>query len=213
MKRWFWAICCLLAMLVTTSCPKRTSVEWKFYSPKSFKIFVDDRLVQDGRLSQIIQAAKNWEISTNYIVSFNIQIIDHADDSMFLTLHQMRIIPNKDIDDSIYIIFANSKLLKNNGYEVNGQVLALCTQEVNSYRVISIVQNQLTPQAVDKFDRLIMHELGHALGLSHTNPKVVAMLNPTLPFWPKCLNKIDLENFCEVWNCSVDKMNYCNLED
>src|ERR1700722_3199194 len=69
---------------------------------------------------------------------------------------------------------------------------------------IWIIMNRIRDE--DEFIAVVMHELGHSIGLDHTTHEGTLMY----PYVSAdCVTQYDLQKFCNIYGCDSEQMNFC----
>lgn len=147
-----------------------------------------DRTFSEQEIIYITEAALEWSIATNYIVKFDIHILPN-------NKHLMKeddIVINKVSQDHVDVLLIDS--MNNNStlglWQGNGPI-----------KNIKLVTSRLTPQS---YKGVVLHELGHALGLKHNEGFVGigTLMYPNIDFGANEITDMDLKQFCNIYKCN-----------
>lgn len=146
-----------------------------------YTVYIESSFTQEKR-SEIQTALDTWERDTNDTVTFTL-----TEDS-------------SESPDRIRIYATTyRKLSKEHGGGPGDWTTGYCTYE-GTGSDIQLSRDLNRPQFIENAE----HELGHALGLQHTERGV---MNPG-GLYPH-VECTDLHQFCEVWGCDASKMTGC----
>lgn len=147
-------------------------------------------------VDMIESAALEWEEKTNNIITY--QIYFNYDGNI-----------NKIKDKSHSIVVV--KLSKFDEATKYYDELSRPNNILGEYE-----RNGKVPRIFLVYDRMIgktyykgclLHELGHAIGLKHIQEKGTLMY-PQLDDGAKYITNADLKEFCDLYHCSVEKLNH-----
>lgn len=181
---WFWSNIISVIMLLTSYSLIDPEKEY----PKSVRktIYIDRKFSQEEKL-HIIEAALEWSRVTNHIVEYEIESLPCP-----IKLNQALVITkyNPDHPDIITMDVLGQEIL---GYYVDGYIPAIF----------------LVAERINKKDltNVIMHELGHSLGLEHIDGEddKNALMYPTMNPESGTITQKDLINFCKLYKCDPKK--------
>lgn len=148
----------------------------------------------------LIESALNeWSYSTknliHFIVLYNKDIfdIDMTENNIILPI-MMRPVD----EDNIFVQFVD--------IIIDGEILGFYDKTAAPVPNILIVRNRIYDDA--EYKTVVMHEIGHSLGLAHLEDKYNLMY-PSSKFGSDCITDLDLKSFCQVYKCDYLKMNWC----
>lgn len=186
-------------LLQTTDCAPFRQARGFILGPTTSNkvLFVDSRF-NDREVELIKESVNEWELSTNGLAKFKI-VLDFDVEHDYPTVEH---IPNAlvaykaESTDEVFVKM-----------EEEGKVNY--TLGLYHYRnhtpTISMVHDRLEHTANDYYRGVIIHELGHSMGLPHFNIKNTIMY-PTMDESSYHLTREDLELFCNYYSCNVDKI-------
>jgi predicted Zn-dependent protease len=154
-------------------------------------IFVDRNFDQD-EIIYIIASAMEWNNCTHHFVDFEVVMLP-SEQIINSTRNDILIIKvNPDYPDIISVDLDNQYTtlgLYNKDYGI--PTIEIVSERIDDY--------QLYYQAV------ILHELGHALGLSHNKDidGINTIMYPNINLSSEHLTKTDLSNFCKIYKCQL----------
>lgn len=156
-----------------------------------FDVYISNRFdANDVKL--INEATQEWEEKTNHLIIYHIYYnfdISHSSDIQYKS-HSLVFIKLSKYDATM------PQIDKTYG----GKVLGLFDGTGMVPKVFLIPDRLLGAN----YERsVILHELGHFLGLSHSETEDTLMY-PSQDHSSKHITKDDLQAFCKIWNCPVN---------
>lgn len=186
-------------LLQTADCVPFRKAKGVVFGPSSSNkiLFVDSRFEEKER-EMIQESVNEWQSTTKGLATFRI-IWDFDVENEYPSVRGM---------SNVLIAYkANSKEPVFVEMEESGKVNQ--TLGLYHYRdhvpTISIVHDRLEFTMRDYYRGVIIHELGHSMGLPHFNIKNTIMY-PSMDESSYHLTKDDLELFCDYYGCNVDQM-------
>ena len=163
----------------------------KFLSPPTYdfihhthRILYVERRFSNEEFAIISSAAEEWNQKTNHIIQFDV----------------VRLPTNEKIDiiNGIFIIKYN----EDNPYIIpidglnDSSTLGFYTTE-NSINEIGLIPDRFSFRT---YKPVILHELGHSLGLQH-NEDIGTLMYPYMDLAADDITEEDLKNFCVIYQC------------
>lgn len=190
--------CIVLSLLVTLF-----NLAQSVYHPKIpvtathvHKHLYVDRNVDIFYEVQIKEAAKRWTAATNHLAEFEEEYI--TEENRFNLLDDKdAIVVTMVTEDHPDIINADR------GQETGHYTVAYCNTKAKT-PILAYVEVRIPD---GDFEKITLHELGHALELEHVDtPKRI--MYPTADLMPDFLGREDMEQFCQVYHCDPNKLQY-----
>ena len=147
------------------------------------------RSIYDNEMYHIIAAAIEWNEATNGQVVFDIKILPQQG----ITRSDAVIINNVTPDFPEVILLDNLNDSNTLGY--------FDDHDIDN---INLVDERINE---DDYDAVIMHELGHSLGMDHIkNAKGMGtLMYPSIDLGSEHITNTDLIYFCKLYNCDASK--------
>lgn len=152
-------------------------------------LYVDNRFSDEEALV-ITQVAKRWTEATNHIAEIDVAFmptqiapVDHSLSIMVL-----------DVSPSFPSVIILDQLNNNSTCGVyNAREL--------EYPVIAVVMERIDD--IDLFRKVVMHEVGHALGLEHLkgDENIFTLMYPLTGLMSPGITTRDLVAFCKIYHC------------
>jgi hypothetical protein len=134
----------------------------------------------------ITAAAYDWQTSTKHVAQFDIVYL--PSDVIDLT-KGILILKTNEFDPDIILLDHYSNIR-------NIRILGFCRSKT-AIPFIKIVASRLN---LKNYKTVVTHELGHLVGLSHTDEPDTLMY-PIINLESLTISDYDLENFCKLYKC------------
>lgn len=194
MKKHLFSFIILLIVLITLLPGHQPSLRKYVLGPTSaHKIIYISEAFDSEELVLIQEAANEWYVETKGLVSFTIIYSFDYDIYQSIRHHENEMVMARaGIGDSLLdVLDAN----------VSGIVLGYYLAELDTQTIILVPDRM---RGRDYYRSVIMHEMGHSIGLSHLDVDNTIMVS-SMDRAGNHLTKNDIEWFCRVY--------YCNYED
>ena len=190
-----WTLSLTISLLflfaeVATPIVQRNQIEHKLPVHKTLYL---ERGIYDEEMYHILDAAMEWNRATNGQVVFDIKRLPQAD----LKAADAIIIFNVTPDFPDIIILDSIKHYSTLGYYNSRGLdyIALVDQRISEYN----------------YDAVVMHELGHALGLEHPDSDehpdigIGSLMYSVVDAGSNHITNEDLKQFCKLYHCDSSK--------
>lgn len=153
------------------------------------KTLLLDRQLDSEEVIFITQAAWEWTEATNHIVEIDVVQLPNKEELLnedaILVMNASPDYPNILIQEAI-----EKKI-----------ILGLYTKQ-NGLNIIELVSERITDK---QYKEVILHELGHALGLPHNeeNLGMDTLMSPYIEFGTDHITQTDLDSFCKLYHCHL----------
>ena len=166
----------------------------KTYPDHIHKSIYIDRSFNYEEQEVIMRSAWQWSEATNHIIEFDVILLPahekiHTDNSL--------VIIKASVDYPDVIILDGVKHTKTLGYYDNKSF----------WPYIALVEDRLDD---DTFGPVVLHELGHSLGLEHVDGPEGwnTLMYPYVDLGSDHITEKDLEQFCELYHCDPKKLQH-----
>jgi hypothetical protein len=146
-----------------------------------------DRNIDDDELFHIMQAAMEWKHATNGQVVLDIKRLPRP----YIPLTNAIIVINVSPEYPDILMLDNGKGPNTLGY---------CNSAA-SIEFIELVNDRMNEE---NSTSVVLHELGHALGLEHT-AEVGTLMYPVYDEGSNHITSSDLKQFCKLYHCDPSK--------
>jgi len=189
-----WTLSVTIALLfvfaeVATPIVQRTKIEHTLPVHKTLYL---ERALSDEQMYHILNAAMEWNQVTNGQVVFDIKRLPDANMQAANAIVMFNVTP--DFPD--IIILDSIKHYSTLGY-----------YNARGLEYIAMVDERITSGS---YDAVVMHELGHALGLEHPDlddPKIGigTLMYSLVDAGSNHITDEDLKRFCKLYHCDASK--------
>jgi hypothetical protein len=167
-------------------------------------VYIDD-MVSDYDKNIIIESANEWEFVTNGIVKF--YFINKPDDNIDV---------NVPLDTDVARVTVTSAqvssiLVEIMDVRIGSSLLGLYDRWSDPI-TLYVVPERFNSD--EMFKSVMLHEWGHSFYMEHLIGKDAAgtLMYPSYNFGADCITQKDAEEFCDIYNCNAEELNYCYKE-
>jgi hypothetical protein len=148
--------------------------------------------------SQAIQrAATRWTETTNHIATVDVEIMPAS-------------IRNENNSETIIVLDVTPDLPAIIATDAGnkGTTCGLFSDREMTYPIIAIVDERIDTS--DIFEEVIMHEIGHSLGLPHLegDNNFNTLMYPNVGLMSPTITDKDLQSFCKYYHCDASKLKH-----
>ena len=194
LSRWLFIISNILIMLVLLyNITDHMFVKTKPYPKHVNKTIFVDNYFNDKQFDKIKEAAQEWTLKTHHIVNFQVERLPSKK-----TLRA-----NKDL--LILPVTPNfPDIILCDEYYHHDNTVGFFNDSGPLY-FIEIVMDRASE---DIFKSIVLHELGHSLGLEHDTSVdgIGSLMFPALNMGSDHITEEDLYQFCSLYKCDVEKL-------
>jgi hypothetical protein len=164
----------------------------KVYPTRVHKTLFLDRYFTPDEVAFITIAALEWSAATKNIVTFDVVALPQ--EKVVITENDIMIM-NISPDHPLVLILDNSSNYSTLGYY----------DESFPVPIIYLVSDRMTGK---EYVTVVLHELGHALGLEHNENiwEVGSLMYPSLDLGSRHITPYDLKKFCKLYRCNANKL-------
>ena len=165
----------------------------KVYPNHVHKTLFIDRNFDEDEVAYITAAAVEWTESTNHVAEFDVVVLPSNQPIGKNDIVVIKV--NPDYPD-IIVLDSMNKHSTLGLYNDRGFIIT-----------IEIVSDRITN---DDYEGVILHELGHALGLKHNEgfDGIGTLMYPTVNLGANYITEDDLKNFCKLYHCDASKLQH-----
>lgn len=190
MRLWYWTSLIVMIMLAILNIVSTPILQHgvKHTIPVHKTLYVD-RNLSDDDFDLIVSAAYEWHAATKNMVSYDVVRLPHQ---------------NIDAKNSIVIVIVSIDF---------PQVITLDTPDTISLAYYddsgTVPYIGLVPDRIQDamYKTVIMHELGHSLGLKHSDiiEGIGTLMYPYIDIGSDKITHADLQQFCQIYGCDCAK--------
>lgn len=169
--------------------PTVTSFVDKNLSTK--RIYVDGTLTLD-EIVCIREASNHWVHRTKGLVRMNVVYVDHDKKNFPEKTTYNDIVIRKLNSDSAFVLLTE---------KIEKIAVYAFYEQKNLYSEINLVTDRYLTNKI--CTSVVMHELGHSLGLSHAKTSN-ALMSEGFDKMSEDISDVDIIEFCKIYNCKPD---------
>lgn len=154
------------------------------------KVLLLDNSLSEYEKDLVIEAALHWQQKTKNIISFDFKRIEESKDILYAKENSI-VISSLTYDQNYYNIKKSKHLL------------AFFTVKTKVPSIMLIPERMMDE---DDYRSVIIHELGHSIGLEHNNVDTSIMYAFQTELSPAYLTKDDIIHFCKSYYCVPKKL-------
>jgi hypothetical protein len=200
-----------LIALALTSCTSSTGVRLKvpLNSENLHKTVYIDNSFSEPEENILINSLKEWECSTNYLITFNIKLHFIATDYIPPDeIHALLIL--KTNRDNPEIIATDKKLREisktdDPNHDPNIKLYTAGLYIPGEIPTILMVMDRVNLRLMEA---VALHEIGHSLEIHHIKTKDAVMFINRAE-GAKHITQNDLEAFCKLYGCDEEELHAC----
>lgn len=157
-------------------------------------LYVDSRFSEEEDLA-IINVAKRWTAATNHIAEIDVAFMptEIKDENTSLSIMVLNESPSFPPVVMLDRGNHNSTCGIYNGSEMEYPIIAIVDERIND---------------INLFEQVVMHEVGHSLGLAHLtgDDNFFTLMYPITDLMAPGLTLKDLAAFCKIYHCDPSKL-------
>ena len=165
-----------------------THIHWTLYIDKTFG---------EEYITQIKEATGRWSKATNHLAEFDVEIISKENRNQ-IRHNADALVVTSLTEDSPDIISVDE--------ENNETTIAFCNIR-GPIATLAYVESRISDE---DFEKVTMHELGHALKLKHVvGPDGIGqIMYPHTDLMGNVITQEDLQQFCKIYHCDATKLQH-----
>src|SRR5579885_1318188 len=192
MRQLFWS-CILTTIMLVGLFNFATPIVYhvKEYPHSVHKTIYVDRFMADDEMDKVIQASIEWHQATGGIVTFDVKRLPQQSIDATSSILMIEVTP----DYPEIVLLDNLNQNTTLGY-FNDRL---------GIPYIALVDSRLTD---DDFKAVVLHELGHSLGLEHNMgvDGIGTLMYPTIDLGADHITNVDIDHFCTLYLCNPKEL-------
>jgi hypothetical protein len=192
MRLLYWTTMIVMLMLVGLNIVAAPILHHRSisYTLPVHKTLYVDRSLSEEELGIITGAALEWHLATKGLVSYDV---------VRMPYHGI------DIRNSIIIMSISPDFPEVIGQDTYSGEESNVGYYDTKYQVPYI--GLVTSRIDDKdYIAIVMHELGHSLGLHHNDEEPGTLMYPSLDLGARSITDSDLHHFCQIYKCDASQL-------
>lgn len=183
----------LFVSIISLQCAQPSNFKFKNSGLEVNKTIYIDKNFNINETKYIEIAAHEWQTSTNNIVQYKI-VTEINIDKFNIPNKSSSIVIKKTNSLSKEVIFYDNKARTIIGY---------CERDKVPINIL-IVTDRIDSK--ETFISVVIHELGHSLGMNH-NPVKYTLMYHTIDYSSYHITYEDMILFCDIYKCKANEMN------